>query len=117
MSTKLSQAAFVLSYFQDRPMMALRYDDWTDDLAAEYKAQTGVTARHFRSVARRLASQGKLIKVRNGVYLYDPEYALSASLRRNAKRRKASKSRLSKFNLDNYVTVCSECRPIMRLNR
>ena len=71
MNANPSQADFVLDYFKSRANEALEYDDWTDALEAEYWALTGYRARFFRSVARRLSGEGKLRKVRNGVYVYD----------------------------------------------
>ena len=73
MNQQPSQAAFVLDYFKSRPNEALEYDDWTDEQEARYWALTGYRPRFFRTVARRLAGEGKLRKVRNGVYMFDPD--------------------------------------------
>ncbi len=73
MDMQPSQANYIMAYFKQRPKQALAYDDWTDELAREYKSLTGNTARHFRSIVRRLSGEGKLLKVKNGVYMYDPD--------------------------------------------
>ena len=73
MNKNPSQAEFVMAHFKKHPRQALALDDWTDDLARQYKAQTGYTARHFRSVARRLYGDGRLERVGRGVYKYDPD--------------------------------------------
>ena len=74
MDMQPSQANYIMAYFKQHPKQALAYDDWTDELAREYKSLTGNTARHFRSIVRRLSGEGKLLKVKNGVYMYDPDY-------------------------------------------
>jgi len=74
MKKEISQTEFVLAYFKDRPKYALHYDDWADELASQYQRLTGRRAYHFRSVVRRLAGQGNPLKIRSGVYMYDPDY-------------------------------------------
>ncbi len=59
MNKEISQTDFVLDFFKARPMYALHYDDWTDELPSQYKQLTGRKAYHFRSVVRRLAGQAR----------------------------------------------------------
>ena len=80
MDKQPSQANYIMAYFMQRPKQALAYDDWTDELASEYKSLTGNTARHFRSIVRRLSGEGKLLKVKNGVYMYDPDFSPAPQL-------------------------------------
>ena len=73
MNKNPSQTEFVMAHFKKQPNQALTLDDWTDELAQQYKKLTGYTARHFRSVARRLYADGRLERVGRGVYKYDPD--------------------------------------------
>ena len=71
-----SQAQFVLDFFKSRPNEKLHYEAWTDDQEARYLALTGYRARFFRTVTRRLCSQGMLRQVANGVYVFDSDASL-----------------------------------------
>ena len=93
MNEHLSQAQFIMAHFKQRPKQALAYDDWTDDLSQQYRELTGKRAYHVRSIARRLYSEGKLQKLKNGVYMYDPDYVPEPRIKPK-RNRKSGRSKI-----------------------
>ena len=75
-----SLSDLVLDYFESRPFVPLAHDDWVDEIIEQYKAMTGRPARDPWRAARQLHQDGKLQKVANGVYMYDPNLVFDASL-------------------------------------
>jgi len=73
MSKNLSQAEFIMAHFKKHPNQALALDDWSDEVSRQYKERTGRTAYHLRTIVRRLYWDGKLERVKRGVYKYDPD--------------------------------------------
>ncbi len=68
-----SQAEFIMAHFKEHPNQALALDDWSDEVSRQYKERTGRTAYHLRTIVRRLYWDGKLERVKRGVYKYDPD--------------------------------------------
>lgn len=72
MRKKPSLASLVLAYFEQRPYVELAHDDWVDEIMRQYEELHGRTPRDPWRAARKLHEEGKLQKVRKGVYKYDP---------------------------------------------
>lgn len=75
-----SLADLVFAVYEGRPFIPLAHDDWVDDVMAQYEEIHGRTPRDPWRAARKLHEDGKLQKVANGVYMYDPNLVFDASL-------------------------------------
>ena len=94
MNKNPSQAEFIMAHFKKHPNQALALDDWSDEVARQYKEQTGKTAYHLRAIVRRLYWDGKLERVGRGVYKYDPDAVPKRRfLRFTAKQRREIRDR------------------------
>ena len=80
MSKKPSLASLVLAYFEKRPYIELAHDDWVDEIMRQYEEIHDRTPRDPWRAARKLHEEGKLQKVKKGVYKYDPYLVYDANL-------------------------------------
>ena len=80
MKKKQSLSSLVLAYFESRPFAELEHDDWVDEIMAQYEKIHGRVPRDPWRAARKLHQDGYLRKVRNGVYMYDPNLVFDAKL-------------------------------------
>lgn len=67
-----SQADLIMSYFKMNPSKEIKHPEVVDWAVAEYKRKTGKVLRDPDRAIRMMAQSGRLIKVRKGVYKYDP---------------------------------------------
>lgn len=95
-----SQADLIVDYFKKNPNKEIKHPEVVDWSVAEYKRKTGSILRDPDRAIRMLAQSGQLIKVRKGVYKYDPEYISSPELREFSSAQKAEI-----FKRDNYKCV------------
>ena len=72
MSHGKSLSALILEHFEKHPYKELAHDDWVDLITARYRSIHGRTPRDPWRAARKLHQDGKLQKISNGVYKYDP---------------------------------------------
>lgn len=82
----------ILEYFQQHPRQALKHDDWVDLISQQYvqlKGGGNPPRDPWRAV-RRLHQDGKLIEVKNGVYMYDPDLVTSPNLEDFTPQQKAA---------------------------
>ena len=70
----ISQSDLIMEFFKNNPLRDIQHPEVVDWLTTEYKKRTGKTFRDPDRGIRKLAQQGKLIKVGKGVYRYDPDY-------------------------------------------
>ena len=75
-----SQKALVKEFFTNNPKRNIEHPEAVDWLTEEYKRRTGKVFRDPDRSIRYLAQEGFLIKVRKGVYRYEPEQAQSREL-------------------------------------
>lgn len=68
------QADLIMEYYKERPKRAIAHPEIVDWATSEYRKRTGRVFRDPDRAIRKLAQEGKLIKVSKGVYKYDPEY-------------------------------------------
>ena len=67
-----SQMDFILSYYLDRPNQEVPHQEVVDWATENWKRETGNVFRDPDRAIRKLHQNGKLVKVRKGVYKYDP---------------------------------------------
>ena len=96
----VSQADLIMSYFKKNPNKEIKHPEVVDWSVAEYKRKTGGVLRDPDRAIRMLAQSGQLIKVRKGVYKYDPEHISNRELHEFSS---AQKSEI--FKRDNYKCV------------
>lgn len=70
-----TQADLIKQYFERNPNRDIPHPEIVDWAVAEYKRLTGEVSRDPDRAIRKLHQEGFLIKVRKGVYRYDPEAA------------------------------------------
>lgn len=70
-----TQADLIKQYFERNPNRDIPHPEIVDWAVAEYKRLTGEVFRDPDRAIRKLHQEGFLIKVRKGVYRYDPEAA------------------------------------------
>ncbi|MBA7583736.1 hypothetical protein ES708_25684 [subsurface metagenome] len=71
---KKSISQLILEYFQAHPNQDLKHDPVVDWVENEYIKLGGTKPRDTWRAIRKLHEEGKLIKVKKGVYKYDPSY-------------------------------------------
>lgn len=68
-----SQMALIFSYYQERPGRAIQHPEVVDWAVAEWSRLTGEVLRDPDRAIRKLHELGRLQKLEQGVYRYDPE--------------------------------------------
>src|SRR5688572_17246617 len=69
-----TQADLILEYFKAYPGRDIPHAEIVDWATAEYKQRTGNVLRDPDRAIRTLHQTGHLIKIKNGVYRYDPQH-------------------------------------------
>jgi len=77
---KQSQMEFLLEYYKKHPNKDVEHPEIVDWVTDEYKKRTGNIFRDPDRGIRTLYQDGYLIKVRKGVYRYDPDFVENRSL-------------------------------------
>lgn len=80
MTQKITQTALVMEYFTRHPNRDIEHPEVVDWLIKEYQERTGKVFRDPDRAIRKLAQEGKLIKVGKGVYKYDPDLITNPEL-------------------------------------
>ena len=80
MTQKITQTALVMEYFTRHPNRDIEHPEVVDWLIKEYQERTGKVFRDPDRAIRKLAQEGKLIKLRKGVYKYDPNLITNPEL-------------------------------------
>lgn len=68
----MSQSELIMEYFKKNPDREIEHPEIVDWVVSAYKRRTGKVFRDPDRQIRILAQRGLLIKVRKGVYKYDP---------------------------------------------
>lgn len=76
----MSQADLIMEYFKKNPNREIKHPEIVDWVVAEYNKRTGNVFRDPDRQIRMLAQQGLLIKIKKGVYKYDPEFIQNREL-------------------------------------
>ena len=74
MSKKITQLDLVKEYFIKHPKKEIKHPEVVDWLTAEWKKRTGEVFRDPDRAIRSLSQKGFLIKIKKGVYKYDPDF-------------------------------------------
>jgi len=80
MSGRPSLSDLILTHFKKHPKQDLAHDDWVDEVSKQYKGLTGRMPRDPWRAARKLHQGGYFIKVKKGIYRYDPDYVRNPEL-------------------------------------
>ena len=80
MSESIVQADLIIEYFKKHPKREIEHPEIVDWVVAEYKKRTGGVFRDPDRAIRKLSQEGKLIKIKKGVYKYDPDFVTNREL-------------------------------------
>ncbi|MCK4918218.1 MAG: HNH endonuclease [Candidatus Pacebacteria bacterium] len=69
---KISQNSLLVEYFQNNPKRAISHPEVVDWVIKEFKKRTGKIFRDPDRGIRKLYQKGYLVKIKKGVYKYDP---------------------------------------------
>ena len=75
-----SQAELIMEFFRANPGRDIKHPEVVDWLTEEYRKRTGKVFRDPDRGIRKLAQEGRLIKVAKGIYRYDPELEVKREL-------------------------------------
>jgi len=70
----MSQSDLIMKYFKKHPNREIEHPEIVDWVVSEYKKKTGEVFRDPDRGIRKLAQEGQLIKIKKGVYKYDPTF-------------------------------------------
>ena len=70
----MSQADLIMEYYKKYPKREILHPEIVDWVVTEFKKRTGKVFRDPDRAIRKLSQEGQLIKIRKGVYKYDPEF-------------------------------------------
>lgn len=71
---EVSQKSLVIEFFSSNPNREISHPEVVDWLTSEYYKRTGKVFRDPDRAIRNLSQSGFLIKIRKGVYKYDPNF-------------------------------------------
>ncbi len=80
MKQKITQKELVMEYFKKNPKRDIPHSESVDWLVSEYRKRTGKVFRDPDRQIRQLHQSGFLIKVKKGVYKYDPDFVSNPQL-------------------------------------
>ncbi|MDR0942292.1 MAG: HNH endonuclease [Holosporales bacterium] len=85
---KITQEELVKKFFLENPNRDIKHAEVVDWLTAEYKKLTGAVFRDPDRQIRRLHQCGFLIKIKKGVYRYDPQNVTKRNLEEFTQKQK-----------------------------
>lgn len=71
---KISQEEFIFQFYKNRPNEDLHHKEIVVTVTEEWKKKYGTNFADPDRAIRKLYEKGKLIKVKKGIYRYDPNY-------------------------------------------
>ena len=80
MSRQIVQADLIMEYFKKHPKREIEHPEIVDWVVAEYKKRTGEVFRDPDRAIRKLSQEGELIKIKKGIYKYDPDLVTNREL-------------------------------------
>ena len=80
MTETITQIGLAMEYFTTHPNLPIKHSEVIDWIAKEYEERTGRKFRYPGPAIRRLAQEGKLVRLRRGVYKYDPDLITNPEL-------------------------------------
>ena len=76
----MTQEEIIREYFISHPNRDIEHPEVVDWVTEEYKKRTGNVLRDPDRAIRKMAQSGFLIKVKKGVYRYDPDHVIKREL-------------------------------------
>ena len=76
----MTQEEIIKEYFMAHPNRDIEHPEVVDWVTDEYKKRTGNVLRDPDRAIRKMAQSGFLIKVKKGVYRYDPDHVVKREL-------------------------------------
>src|SRR3989338_103084 len=100
------QAGLIMEYFKKNPNRDIAHPEIVDWVVAKYKGRTGKVFRDPDRAIRKLSQEGQLIKIKKGVYRYDPNFVKDRRLKDFTQQQKEAI-----FKRDGYrCVVCGRGR-------
>ncbi|MEW5757900.1 MAG: HNH endonuclease [Candidatus Omnitrophota bacterium] len=81
MSGEIVQSNLIMEYFKNHPNQDIKHPEIVDWVTAEYNKRTGKVFRDPDRAIRKLSQEGQLIKIKKGVYKYDPSFIKNRKLK------------------------------------
>ncbi|PKM92996.1 MAG: HNH endonuclease [Elusimicrobia bacterium HGW-Elusimicrobia-4] len=107
MEKEIIQADLIMEYFKKNPNRDIKHPEIVDWVVSEYKKRTGGVFRDPDRAIRKLSQSGKLIKIKKGIYRYEPDFELNRELKDFTSEQKEKI-----FKRDNYkCVICGKGRP------
>ena len=100
MNQEIVQSDLIMEYFKKHPNREIEHPEVVDWVVAEYKKRTGEVFRDPDRAIRKLSQEGKLIKIKKGIYKYDPDFISNRELEDFTPEQKEAI-----FRKDNYSCV------------
>ncbi len=97
---EMSQMDLIMEYFKKHPKKEISHPEIVDWVVAEFKKRTGKVFRDPDRGIRKLSQDGQLIKIKKGVYKYDPDFVNNKQLEDFTPKQKEEI-----FKKDNYRCV------------
>ena len=97
---EISQMDLIMEYFKKHPKKEISHPEIVDWVVVEFKKRTGKVFRDPDRGIRKLSQDGHLIKIKKGVYKYDPEFVNNKELEDFTPKQKEEI-----FKRDNYRCV------------
>ena len=97
---EVSQMNLIMEYFKKHPGKEIPHPEIVDWVVAEFKKRTGKVFRDPDRGIRTLSQDGQLIKIKKGVYKYDPDFVSNKELEEFTPKQKEEI-----FRRDNYKSV------------
>jgi len=77
---EMSQMDLIMEYFKKHPKKEISHPEIVDWVVAEFKKRTEKVFRDPDRGIRKLSQDGQLIKIKKGVYKYDPDFVNNKQL-------------------------------------
>jgi len=97
---ELSQMALIMEYFKKHPGKEIPHPEIVDWVVSEFKKRTDKVFRDPDRGIRKLSQDGQLIKIKKGIYKYDPDFVNNKELEEFTPKQKEEI-----FKRDNYRCV------------
>ena len=97
---EMSQMDLIMEYFKKHPQKEIPHPEIVDWVVTEFKKRTGKVFRDPDRGIRKLSQDGQLIKIKKGVYKYDPDFVNNKELEDFTPKQKEEI-----FKRDNYRCV------------
>ena len=77
----MNQSDLIMEYFKKNPNREIKHPEIVDWVVAEYKKRTHRVFRDPDRAIRKLSQERQLIKIKKGVYKYDPKFVKNYKLK------------------------------------